>query len=162
MNNANIPVAQYKALAPSSSIPPASTPHDMVALAKVRRHEVHRHHLQAPRRLRHVRLQGQPLQHRRRHAVQARSARASWPRRATSRASSWASTTRRTRTGPLPAAPPTRPATTSRHLSLGQGAGRQTSHKYLRRPRPSRRSGRCSATTATFPPSSGSTRPLRT
>ena len=37
-----------------------------------RRHEVHRHHHQAPRRLRHVRLEGEPVQHRRRHAVQAR------------------------------------------------------------------------------------------
>ena len=41
---------------------------------KIRRHEVHRHHLQAPRRLRHVRLEGRPVQHRRRHAVPPRPA----------------------------------------------------------------------------------------
>ena len=39
-----------------------------------RRHEVHRDHLEASRRLRHVPLEGQPLQHLRRHAVQARPA----------------------------------------------------------------------------------------
>ena len=39
-----------------------------------RRDEVHRHHLQASRRLRDVQVEGQPVQHRRRDAVQARRA----------------------------------------------------------------------------------------
>ena len=38
------------------------------------RHEIHRHHLQAPRRLCHVRLQGQRLEHRQSLAVRPRSA----------------------------------------------------------------------------------------
>ena len=39
-----------------------------------RRHEVHRHHREAPRRLRDVQVAGQPIQHRRRHAFSSRSA----------------------------------------------------------------------------------------
>ena len=37
-----------------------------------RGHEVHRHHVEAPRRLRDVQVEREPLQHRRRDAVQAR------------------------------------------------------------------------------------------
>ena len=46
----------------------------MGAHGQGRRHEIHRHHLQAPRRLRHVRLEGLRLEHRQGHALRPRPA----------------------------------------------------------------------------------------
>ena len=71
-----------------------------------RRHEIHRHHLEASRRLCHVRLEGQPMEHLRRHALQARSARGTGGRLPENRASSSVSIIRRRRTGTIPAARP--------------------------------------------------------
>ena len=101
---------------------------DWVRTRQGRRHEIHRHHLQTPRRLRHVRLEGLRLEHgaRRRPsgAIRCRSS----PPPARSTASGSASTTRRRRTGTIPAAPPS-------GGTLGQGAGRQHGRLHAQRRR---------------------------
>ncbi len=77
-------------------------------------HEVHHHHEQAPRRLRHVRLQGVELEHRGRDARTARTCSRSSPTSAASRGSSSSSTTRSS-TGTIP--------TTSRAAAPAMTAG---------------------------------------
>ncbi len=158
MNNASIPVADYKALAA------AVQPHRLQRArhrraGQIRRHEVHRHHRQAPRRLRHVRLQGELVQHRRRHALPSRPAARAGRRSAASRASSSASTTRRIRTGPRPAHPR---FCAGNHDPVTHhwdpGAGRRLRHLSAHQGHPADQ-GAADATTETSPPSSGSTRP---
>ena len=59
MNRARIPVAEYEQLAKQWN-PVKFDAEAWVQLAQGRGHEVHRDHLQAPRRLRALRLEGQP------------------------------------------------------------------------------------------------------
>ena len=72
MNTANIPVPEYEALAKKFN--PGQVRSGRVGAAgQGGRHEVHRHHVEAPRRLQPVRHQGHRLQHRQGHALRART-----------------------------------------------------------------------------------------
>ncbi len=73
MNRASIPVAQYKALAAQFN-PNAVQRSGHRGAGQSGGPEVHRDHVKAPRRLCDVRLEGEPVQYRPGHAVQARSA----------------------------------------------------------------------------------------
>ena len=105
MIRGKIPVAEYRAYAKEFN-PVKYDADEWVRIGQGRRHEVHRHHLQAPRRLRHVRLEGQPTgtssTPRPYGKRPAQGAGRGLPQ---ARASSSASTTRRPRTGTTPAAP---------------------------------------------------------
>ena len=150
MNRGKIPVAELRRV--RQAVQPREVRRRRVGEDRQgRRHEVHRDHLEAPRRLRHVPLQGQPLQHLRRHALQARPAGRTGRGLPEGRASSWASTIRRPRTGTIPAARPsaatgTRPRTASMDEYIDKIAVPQVQRDP-------------SATTATSPPCSGGTRP---
>ncbi len=63
MNQRKIKVADYEKL-PAFFDPVEFDPAAWVAMAKGAGHEVHYDHLQAPRRIRHVRLEGVGLEHR--------------------------------------------------------------------------------------------------
>ena len=106
MNRARIPVREYEALAAQFN-PVQFDAEAWVAPGQGRGHEVRRHHRQAPRRLRPVRLEGQPLQHRGRHALQARPAQGAGRGVPRGAGSGSASTTRRPRTGTTRTAPAT-------------------------------------------------------
>ena len=67
MNHGKIPVAEYQAFAKQFN-PVKFDADEWVKLAKDAGHEIHRHHLEASRRLCDVPLQGQPLEHLRGHA----------------------------------------------------------------------------------------------
>ena len=71
MNREKIPVAEYAKLATQFN-PVKFNADRMGALCQGCRDEIHRHHLQAPRRFCDVWIEGQSLQHRGRHAVQTR------------------------------------------------------------------------------------------
>ncbi len=71
MNTGKIPVADY-AEADRKVQPGEVRRRRMGEDRQGRGHEVHRDHLEASRRLRHVPLEGEPLQHLRRHAVPSR------------------------------------------------------------------------------------------
>ena len=60
MNTRQDPGGRIPARSPSSSTRSSTTPTSGCGMAKDAGHEIHRHHHQAPRRLRHVRLEGQP------------------------------------------------------------------------------------------------------
>ena len=70
MSWANIPRAQYRDSSRRASIPVKFDAATMGADRQRRRHEVHRHHVEASRRLLDVRQRRQRLRHRRLHAVQ--------------------------------------------------------------------------------------------
>ena len=72
MNRGKIPMAEYQAFAKQFN-PVKFNAERMGENREGRRDEIHRHHQQAPRRLRDVRLQGQRLEHRQGHALRARS-----------------------------------------------------------------------------------------
>ena len=72
MNRAKIPVKDYEKFAGQFN-PTKFDAEAWAQLAAGRRHEIPHHHLEASRRLCDVRQQGEPLQHRGCHPVQARS-----------------------------------------------------------------------------------------
>ncbi len=79
MHNGKIPVAEYQAFAKQFN-PVKYNADEWVRTGQGRRHEVHRHHLQAPRRLRPVRLQGQPTGTSSTPRPTARTCSSRWPR----------------------------------------------------------------------------------
>ena len=92
------------------------------------RPEVPDHHLQASRRLLHVRLEADRLRHRRRHAVRARPDEGAGRRLPARRASGCASTTRRPRTGTTRTATATT-GTTTRPTKTSTATSSTTSNR---------------------------------
>ena len=93
MNIEKMPVDEYEKLPPQFN-PEKFDAAEWVATVQAGRGQVHHDHVEAPRRLRHVGLEGQRLGHRRPHAVQAATCSSNSPTSARSRASSCSSTTR--------------------------------------------------------------------
>ncbi len=112
MNRSQIPVKEYETA--RHAVQPGQVQRRRVGPARPGRgHEVHRDHLEASRRLRDVQVEGEPVQRRRRDAVQARRAEGARRRVRAGAACGSASTTRSRRTGTSRTAPAT-PGTSAR------------------------------------------------
>ncbi len=147
MNRGKIPCADYQAFAKQFN-PVKYDADAMGPDGERRRHAIHRHHLEAPRRLRAVRLEGERLERRRGHAVRQGPVGTAGRRlpqtRAQARLLLLAGPGLEQRRRPPPAANGTRP----------KSATWTTTSTRL----PCRKSARSSPATASFQPSSGGTR----